>query len=108
MFSPPRDHVSIIKEYQKYGKLRLAPHRPYLISDNKVEDVKNQLLNIDDYLSIGDISICLSLKFNTCPSRNIIKKMIKERITGYTIITVNAIDTDRNEVTCNPFFLLDK
>ncbi|KAK8840131.1 hypothetical protein M9Y10_031069 [Tritrichomonas musculus] len=82
MFSPSRDHSSIIKEYKKYGKLRQAPHRPYLISDDEVEDVKNQKLNMDDYPSIEDISIYLSLKFNKCPSRNTIKKMIKERIQG--------------------------
>lgn len=46
---------------------------------------------MDDYPSFGDISIYLSLKFNKCPSRNTIKKMIKEIITGYTIMKLHVI-----------------
>lgn len=81
-FMPPRDHGSIIKEYLKYGTISQVPHRPYLISDEEVEDIKAQLLNCEDYPSIDDISIYISLKFNKCPFRNTIKKIIKDRIEG--------------------------
>ena len=43
----------------------------------EVEDIKAQLLNCEDYPSIDDISIYISLKFNKCPFRNTIKKIIK-------------------------------
>ena len=98
MFVPERNHGSIIKEYKKYKMIRKPPHRPYLITDEEVQDIKAQLQECEGYPSIDEISIYISMKFNKCPSRNTIKNVIKNRIQGYKIITVKAIDDDRYSV----------
>ena len=100
IFDPPRQHGSIIQQAKKFKEDVKAPHRPYILDDAEVELVKQLIYNSgDDYLTIEDISIYISLNMNKYPSRSTIKRIIKERIQGFKIAQVKPIDEDRHDVT---------
>lgn len=99
LFDPPKNHGSIIQQAQKYQRIIKAPHRPYLLSPQEVNQIKEALLQTDDYPSIEDISIYIAMMFNKYPSRSTIKRAIKERIEGFKIVEVKPIEEDRYDVT---------
>ena len=92
IFTTPRSHGSIIKAAQKYRKIMNPPHRPYLLTDEEVEEVHKQLLSSDDYPTIEDIAHYIFKRFFKYPSKMTIKRMIKERITGYKIVETKPLD----------------
>ena len=45
LFTTPWTHGSIFKEAQKYRKIMKQTHRSYMLTDEEVEEVHQQLLN---------------------------------------------------------------
>ncbi|KAK8885231.1 hypothetical protein M9Y10_040676 [Tritrichomonas musculus] len=99
LFDPPKNHGSIIQQAQKYQRIIKAPHRPYFLSPQEVNQIKEALLQIDDYPCVEDISIYIAMMFNKYPSRSTIKRAIKKRIEGFKIVEVKPIEEDRYDVT---------
>ena len=92
LFSEPRTHGSIIKAAQKYRQIMKPPHRPYILNDQEVEEIHRQLLSSDDYPTIEDIAHFIFMRFTKYPSKLTIKRMIKQRITGYKIVETTPLD----------------
>lgn len=96
LFEERKTHWSIIEEYKKYNEIMKAPHRPYLITDEEVQQIEEELKRCkDDNPTIEDLSIFIMLTFKKYPSRQTIKRIVLERIKGYKLVPVKGIDDQR-------------
>lgn len=96
LFEERKTHWFIIDEYKKYNEIMKAPHRPYLITDEELQQIEEELKRCkDDYPTIEDLSIFIMLTFKKYPSRQTIKRIVLERIKGYKLVPVKGIDDQR-------------
>lgn len=96
LFAHPRTHGAIIDEFRKSLFEPNAPHRPFILLDEEIEKIKEELERTkDDFPTIDDISFFIMQNFSKCPSRSTIKRTIKERIKGFKIVKVKGIEDNR-------------
>ena len=101
-FRPSRNHGSIIKEFEKYGKVNNAPGRPYVLTKEEVDLLAEELKRLaqeGDYPSIDDIISFIYSNFEKVPSRPTIYRTITQRIQGFKLIKAAPIEMQRRDVT---------
>ena len=96
LFAQPRTHGAITDEFRKSLFEPNAPHRPFILLEDEIQLIKEELERTkDDYPTIDDITFFIMENFNKCPSRSTVKRAIKDRIQGFKIVKVKGIEDNR-------------